>query len=41
MGRGGEHGTGATRDKSHPGVRATDVYLRRAPGAGLRLQRLH
>jgi hypothetical protein len=32
------HGTGAARGESHPGVEAADVHLRRAPGAGLRLQ---
>jgi hypothetical protein len=36
MGRRGEHGTGAIRGESHPGVGAADVHLRRAPGAGLR-----
>jgi hypothetical protein len=36
MGQRGEHGTGATRDESHPGVGVADVYLQRAPGAGLR-----
>jgi hypothetical protein len=36
MGWRGEHNTGAARDESHPGVGAADVYLRRAPGAGLR-----
>jgi hypothetical protein len=36
MGWRGEHGTGAARDESHPGVGAADVHLRRAPGAGLR-----
>jgi hypothetical protein len=36
MGRRGEHGTGAARDLSHPGVGAADVYLRRTLGAGLR-----
>jgi hypothetical protein len=40
MGQRGEHDTGAARDESHPGVGAADVYLRRAPGAGLRLRRL-
>jgi hypothetical protein len=36
MGRRGKHNTGAANDESHPGVRAADVYLRRAPDAGLR-----
>jgi hypothetical protein len=36
MGRRGEHGTGAARDEPYPGVGAVVVYLRRAPGAGLR-----
>jgi hypothetical protein len=36
MGRRGEHDTGAARGESHPGVKAADVHLRRAPGAGLR-----
>jgi hypothetical protein len=36
MGRRSEHDTGATRDESHLGVGAADVYLRRALGAGLR-----
>jgi hypothetical protein len=35
MGWRGEHGTGAARDESHPGVGAADVYLQHAPGAGL------
>jgi hypothetical protein len=35
MGRLGEHDTGATRDEPHLDVGAADVYLRRAPGAGL------
>jgi hypothetical protein len=40
VGRRGKHDTGATRDEPHPGVGATDVDLRRAFGAGLRLRRL-
>jgi hypothetical protein len=35
MGRRGEHDTGAAWEESHLGVGAADVYLRRAPGAGL------
>ena len=40
MGRRGEHDTGVARGESHPSVGATDVHLRRAPGAGFRLRRL-
>jgi hypothetical protein len=36
VGRRGEHDAGATRDKSHPGVGAAIVDLRRPPSAGLR-----
>jgi hypothetical protein len=36
VGRRGKHRTGAARDEPHPSVRATNVDLRCAPGAGLR-----
>jgi hypothetical protein len=36
VGRRGEHGAGATRDKSHPSVEAASIDLRRPPDARLR-----